>query len=85
VKSEAIEDVIIVDLDSGECTLHGGAKIKDFIGESGSSLKQATESLERVRSRASFVASSVANMFLGSSKAVNEPVSQAESRCFSTH
>lgn len=66
IRQEAIEDVIIVDLDSGDCSTLGGAKIKDFVGDAASSMRQATESLEKVRAKASSVATSVLGM-LGSS------------------
>jgi hypothetical protein len=45
---EAIDDVIIVDLDSGECTVHGNCVIKNFVGAAGTVRKQATESLSRM-------------------------------------
>lgn len=45
---EAIDDVVIVDLDSGECTVHGNCQIKNFVGAAGTVRKQATESLSRM-------------------------------------
>ncbi len=45
---EAIDDVVIIDLDSGECTAHGNVVIKDFVGSAGTAMKQATETLNRV-------------------------------------
>ena len=60
---ESLNDVILVDIDRGEYRIMGGASITDFVGESGTALKQATESLDRVRQRASDMAS----MFLRSS------------------
>ena len=57
---ESLNDVILVDIDKGEYRVINGASITDFVGESGTALKQATESLDRVRQRAS----DMANMFL---------------------
>lgn len=45
---EAIDDVVIIDLDSGECTVHGNCQIKNFVGAAGTVRKQATESLTRM-------------------------------------
>lgn len=45
---EVIDDVVIVDLDSGECTMHGNCQIKNFVGAAGTVRKQATESLSRM-------------------------------------
>jgi len=61
VKKEAIEDVIIVDLNSGDIQVLGGAKIVDFIGTSGTTLKQTSDQLQRAKDKASSVASSVWN------------------------
>lgn len=57
---EQLDDVILVDIDKGDYRVVGGVCIRDFVGESGNALKQATESLDRVRQRAS----DMANMFL---------------------
>ena len=46
---EALEDVIIVDCDSGDCTVRGDAGVKDIVGDSNNALKQAAESLDRVK------------------------------------
>lgn len=54
---EQLDDVILVDIDKGEYRVVGGVCIRDFVGESGNALKQATESLDRVRQRASDMAS----------------------------
>ena len=59
VKREAIEDVVIIDLDSGDIQEVGGAKIVDFIGDSGSALRQTADQLQRAKEKASSVASSV--------------------------
>jgi BRCT domain type II-containing protein len=59
VKKEAIEDVIIIDLNSGDIQEVGGAKIVDVIGDSGSALKQTADQLQRAKDKASSVASSV--------------------------
>jgi DENN (AEX-3) domain len=54
---EQLDDVILVDIDKGDYRVVGGMCIRDFVGESGTALKQATESLDRVRQRASDMAS----------------------------
>jgi hypothetical protein len=46
---EAIDDMLLVDLDSGECTVHGKMVVKDFVGSAGTVMKQAAESLDRVK------------------------------------
>jgi hypothetical protein len=46
---EAIDDMLLIDLDSGECTIHGKVIVKDFIGSAGTVMKQAAESLDRVK------------------------------------
>ena len=62
---EPLDDVILVDIDKGDYRVMGGVCIRDFVGESGTALKQASESLDRVRQRASDMAS----MFLRSTGA----------------
>ena len=54
---EQLDDVVLVDIDKGDYRVVGGMCIRDFVGESGTALKQATESLDRVRQRASDMAS----------------------------
>lgn len=52
LRMDALGDVLVVDADSGKCELFGNVEILDFIGESGSTLKQATEGLDRMKARA---------------------------------
>lgn len=61
---EAIDDVVIIDLDKRECTVHGNCVVKDFVGSAGTVMKQATESLSRMTAGMSKLLSSGA----GSSK-----------------
>ena len=49
---ERYGDVVVVDVDKGEVILRGQARVKDFVGESGTALKQASESFDRVKQRA---------------------------------
>eukprot|EP00595_Chromulina_sp_UTEXLB2642_P001967 CAMPEP_0196766324 /NCGR_PEP_ID=MMETSP1095-20130614/22859_1 /TAXON_ID=96789 ORGANISM="Chromulina nebulosa, Strain UTEXLB2642" /NCGR_SAMPLE_ID=MMETSP1095 /ASSEMBLY_ACC=CAM_ASM_000446 /LENGTH=235 /DNA_ID=CAMNT_0042127807 /DNA_START=458 /DNA_END=1162 /DNA_ORIENTATION=+ len=63
IKKEDIGDLLIVDADSGDCRIIGSMIITDFVGESASTLKQASESFDRVRAKAS----GMANMLLGKS------------------
>ena len=44
---------------TGDCQALSGAKIIDFIGESGSTLKQASDQFERAKAKATSVASSM--------------------------
>jgi hypothetical protein len=53
---KSLEGVVVIDVDTGDCRTYGDVEIKDFVGESGSALKQASESLDRVVARASGVA-----------------------------
>lgn len=52
----SLDGIVIVDVDSGEVRIEGDATVKDFVGESGTALKQASESLDRVVAKASGVA-----------------------------
>jgi hypothetical protein len=67
---EAIGDVIVVDLDKGEVRPVGNAFVKDFVGESGSVLKQASDSLAK--------ASRMANMFFRGSSSSSGPSGSAD-------
>ena len=55
---EAIDDVVIIDLDSSECTIHGNCAVKDFVGSASTVRKQATESLSRMTAGVSKLLSS---------------------------
>jgi hypothetical protein len=46
---EAIDDILLVDLDTGECTTYGKVPVKDFVGSAGTFQRQAVESLDRVK------------------------------------
>ena len=48
----AYGDVVVVDVDKGEIYFRGNAVVRDFVGESGTALKQASESFDRVKQRA---------------------------------
>jgi DENN (AEX-3) domain len=72
---EQLDDVILVDVDKGEYRVVGGVCIRDFVGESGNALKQATESLDRVRQRASDMAS----MFLRNTGATSSSALTSDS------
>lgn len=45
---EALADVIIVDVDTGECTVQGGATVIDLVGDSASSRNLAREGKDRM-------------------------------------
>ena len=61
LSKEAIDDLITVDIDSGDVKVHGNPNFKDFVGDSGSTLKQASENFDAFKAKAS----GIANMFLG--------------------
>eukprot|EP01038_Epipyxis_sp_PR26KG_P004701 gene4701-6601_t len=58
LSKEPLQDVIIVDADTGEMETYGDVQIKDLIGDSGTSLTLASQSLGNMRAKAT-------NMFLG--------------------
>lgn len=53
---EPLHDVIIIDIDKGEYRVMGGLPIRDFVGESGTALQQASEGLDRLQKRAAGMA-----------------------------
>lgn len=61
LSKEAIDDLITVDVDAGDVKIHGNPNFKDFVGQSGSTLKQASENFDAFKAKAS----GIANMFLG--------------------
>jgi hypothetical protein len=61
LKKEYLEGVVTVDIESGEVRLHGSGTIRDIIGDSGTTLKQASESLDQMKAKMS-------SMFYGSAK-----------------
>lgn len=60
---ESIGDAIVIDLDNGNLNVTGTCKFKNFVGDSGSSLKQVSESFDTFKARAY----GVANLVLGKS------------------
>ena len=63
LSKEAIDDLITVDIDAGDIKVHGNPNFKDFVGDSGSTLRQASENFDAFKAKASGLASK----FLGNS------------------
>jgi hypothetical protein len=67
---EALSDVIIVDVDTGECTVQGTVVVPDIVGESGNSRNLAREGKERMMA-------GVSKLFGGIGDS-NAPVNQSQ-------
>lgn len=72
VRRDICKDVLVVDLDAAELIPNGDKiLLLDLVGDSGNALKQASESLDRVRQ-------GVASMFLGKSNSDNDAAAQRD-------
>jgi hypothetical protein len=65
VSRELASGVMLVDLDNAEVGANGNIVMLDLVGDSGTALRQATESLDRLKM-------GVANMFYGKSTTAND-------------
>jgi hypothetical protein len=79
LNNDILGEVLIIDADSGDLRRAGGINIVDFIGESGSAFKQATESFNMVKAKAS----GVANLFFGKASILDEENSSSSATNYS--
>jgi DENN (AEX-3) domain/uDENN domain len=70
IRGDALGDVLIVDCDSGDVRTVGNVEIKDFIGDSASTLKAASESFGKMRA-------GVATIFNSSNANTTDPTSES--------